>query len=139
MITISQDDETTLYLTRGDTTHEKYNRIGFCFPIKNLETGEIENYKFKPTDKITFAIFEKKSYTKKEILKKKYTLKDIGYVKETECPELILTEEDTKKFELTNKKKTYWYDIVLNDTTTVLGYDENGAKKLIVFPGEEEN
>lgn len=139
MIKINPDDETTLYLTRGDATHEKYNNIAFCYPINNVTTGEVENYKFQPEDEITFVIFEKSGYTRKEILKKKYKLKDIGYLNETEYPELILTEENTKVFELLNKKKTYWYDLVLNDTTTILGYDDENAKKIIVFPGEEED
>lgn len=138
MIAIDNDDETTLYLTRGDATHESYNRLAFCFPIKNLTTGEIENYKFQLDDKITFVVFEKQGYTRKEIIKKEYTLADIGYLAPTEYPEIILTDEDTKKFDLANKRKVYWYDIVLNDDTTILGYDDESGKKLIVFPGTEE-
>lgn len=139
MIAIDNDDETTLFLTRGDATHENYNRLAFCYPIKNLSTGEIENYKFQVNDKITFVVFEKQGYTRKEIIKKEYKLSDIGYLAPTEYPEIILTDEDTKKFDLTNKKKVYWYDIVLNDDTTILGYDNESGKKLIVFPGTEED
>ena len=138
MMAINPDDEVTLYLTRGDATHENYNRLAFYFPIKNITTGEIENYEFQLDDKITFVVFEKKGYTKLEVLKKDYTLRDIGYVNPTQYPEIVLTEEDTKKFELTNKRKVYWYDLILNDDTTILGYDDENAKKLIVFPGAEE-
>ena len=70
---------------------------------------------------------------------KEYTLADIGYTEPTEIVEIPLTKEDTKKFPLLNKKKTYWYDIVLNDTTTILGYDIEGAKELIVFPEAGES
>lgn len=138
MMAIDTDDEVTLYLTRGDATHEDYNRLAFCFPIKNVTTGEIENYEFQLDDKITFVVFEKKGYTRLEILKKEYTLREIGYLSPTEYPEIILTEDDTKKFDLSNKRKVYWYDIVLNDDTTILGYDNDSGKKLIVFPGAEE-
>ena len=81
---------------------------------------------------------KKKGYTKKEVFRKDYTLRDIGYTEPTLCPEIILTEEETKMFPLSNKKQTFWYDLVLNDTTTMLGYDEDGAKKIIVYPEADE-
>jgi len=62
----------------------------------------------------------------------------MGYTEPTQYPEIILTEEDTKAFDLLSKKKTYWYDLVLNDTTTMLGYDEEGASKLVVYPEADE-
>lgn len=139
MIAIDQDDLQTIYLTRGDTPQEKFNRLAFEFPIYNLQTKEIENYVFQLTDKISFVVFDKKGYTKQEIFRKDYTLADIGYTEPTETPELILTEEETSAFPLTNKPKTYWYDIVLNDTTTILGYDTDGAKKIIVYPDADED
>ena len=60
--------------------------------------------------------------------------RELGYTEPTEVVEIPITEEDTKNFPLINKAKTYWFDIVLNDTTTILGYDEDGGKKIIVFP-----
>lgn len=133
------EDKTTIYITRGDTTGE-FNKLAFCLPIFNAETQEDEYYEFKPTDKISFVAFNKKSYTKYEILRKEYILKDIGYTENTIVPEIPLSEEDTKAFPLKNKSTTYWYDIVLNDTLTILGFDHNGAKKIIVYPevGERE-
>lgn len=127
-------EENTIHITRGDTTTGEFNRLAFCLPIYNAETKKDEYYKFKPTDKITFVIFSKKGYTKHEILRKEYTLKDIGYIESTTTPEIPLTEEDTKKLPLLNKKATYWYDISLNDTLTVLGFDNEGSKKLIAYP-----
>lgn len=138
MIAIGEDN-TTLYLTRGDVTHEDYNRLAFYYPIYNFETQEEEEYEFQLDDKISLIIYEKKGYTKKELLKKDYTLRDLGYSIPSTKPEIVLTSEDTKVFELTNKPKTYWYDLVLNDTTTMLGYDFNGAKKMIVYPEYEES
>lgn len=128
------EDKTTIYITRGDTTDGEYNKLAFCLPIYNAEKGEDEYYEFKPTDKITFVAFDKKGYTKHEILRKEYVLKDIGYVENTTSPEIPLTEEDTKAFPLKNKSTTYWYDIVLNDTMTILGFDHDGSKKIIVYP-----
>lgn len=130
-------EDKTIHITRGDATSE-FNRLAFYFPYYDKETETEKNYKFKPTDKISFVVFEKKGYTKSEVLRKEYILADIGYTEPTETPEIPLTAEDTKKFPLTNKAQTYWYDIVLNDTTTILGYDNEGAKKMIVYPAAEE-
>ena len=129
---------TTIHLTRGDATNEKYNRLAFDFPIYNFETEQEENYSFQLDDKISFVVINKKGYTSEELLRKEYTLRDIGYTASTEVVDIPLTEEDTKSFPLVNKPATYWYDIVLNDTTTVLGYDDEGAKRIIVYPEAPE-
>ena len=131
-------EETTIHLTRGDATQDKYNKLAFIFPIYNFATQQEENYKFQPDDKITFVVVNKKGYTKEEILRKEYTLRDIGYTEETEIAELPLTEEETKQFPLSDKAQTYWYDLILNDDTTMLGFDDEGAKKIIVYPEVEE-
>lgn len=131
-------EETTIHLTRGDATQDKYNKLAFIFPIYNFETKQEENYKFQPDDKITFVVINKKGYTREEILRKDYTLRDIGYTEETEIAELPLTEEETKKFPLSDKAQTYWYDLILNDDTTMLGFDNEGAKKIIIYPEVEE-
>lgn len=131
------EDRRTIYLTRGDTTSEFF-RLAFYFPIYNFTTKEEEKYTFKLTDKIAFVVKEKKGYTKQEVLRIEKTIAEMGNVEPTQYPEIQLTEEDTKAFDLLNKRKTYYYDIVLNDTVTILGYDTEGASKLIVFPEAEE-
>ena len=141
MVKIDEEDGETIYLTRGDKTTGNINRLAFNYPICELrkDKEEMELYEFQLTDKITFVVMEKKGYSKREIIRKEYTLKDLGYTEPTTSVEIPLTEEDTKKFPLKNKAKTYWYDLVLNDTTTMLGFNEIGAKKIIVYPevGEE--
>ena len=136
MIAIGEDRQ-TIYLTRGDVPG-KVNRIAFYFPIYNFATKKEEKYKFQLTDKIAFVVKDKKGYTKDEVLRIEKTLAEMGEVEPTEYPEIQITEEDAKAFDLLDKKKTYWYDIVLNDTTTILGYDTDGAKKLVIFPEAEE-
>ena len=133
------EDGRTIELTRGDATQEKYNNLGFRFPIYNVGTGQEEYYEFQPTDKITFVCFPKKGYTNEEILRKEYFVKDLGHVKPTITVGLPLTSEDTKKFPLANKPKRYWYDLVLNDETTIFGMEsENGACQIIVNPESGE-
>lgn len=138
MIGIGEDNQ-TLYITRGDSTQEKFNRLAFQYPIYNIATKQEELYEFQPDDKITFVVMNKNGYLKEELLRKEYTLREMGYLAPTTTPELPLTAEDTKALPLANKKKTYNYDLVLNDEITILGYDDEGAKKLILFPEVEEN
>lgn len=138
MIKIDEDME-TIHITRGDMPNAQFNKLCFCFPIYNFETETEENYEFQLNDKISFVVIDKKGYTKKEIFRIDYKISDIGYTEPTESPEIPLTEVLTKKFPLSNKKQTFWYDIVLNDTTTILGMDEDGAKKIIVYPEVEES
>lgn len=133
MIAIGEDRQ-TIHLTRGDTPQNEFNKIAFEFPIYNFETEEEELYEFQLTDKIAFVVKEKKGYTKIEVLRVEKTISEMGFVEPTTRPEIQLTEEDTKVFELKDKKTVYWYDIVLNDTTTILGYDDEGAKQLIIYP-----
>lgn len=136
MIAIGEDRQ-TLYLTRGDVT-DRFHKLAFYYPIYNFATKKEEKYRFQLTDKITFVVKEKKGYTKTEVLRIEKTIAEMGHIEPTEYPEIEITEEDAKAFDLLDKKKTYWYDIVLNDTTTILGYDVDGAKKLVVFPEAEE-
>lgn len=131
------EDKRTIYLTRGDKT-SKFFRLAFYFPIWNYATQKEEKYTFQLEDKIAFVVKEKKGYTKTEVLRIEKTLAEMGEVEPTQYPEIQLTEEDTKAFDLLDKKKTYWYDIVLNDSITILGYDTEGASKLIIFPEAEE-
>ena len=133
------DDLETLHITRGDTPQAQFNKLCFYFPIYNFETEEEENYKFQLNDNISFVVFNKKGYTKDEIFRLDYKISDLGYTEETETPEIPLTEELMKKFPLSNKRQTYWYNIVLNDTTTILGSDDEGEKKMIVYPEAEES
>lgn len=131
---ISIEDGRTLIITRGDNTND-LNHIAFYLPIYNSATGEEEKYMFKPEDKITFIVSTKKGYTKTKVLVIEHTLKELGYVSETQYPELILTAEDSNMFDALDKKQTYFYEIVLNDTQTIIGHsNEEGAAKLIVLP-----
>lgn len=138
MILIDEEDKQTIYITRGDTPQTDFNVLAFHFPLLNLETEEVEDYEFQLTDEITFTVFEKKGYTKNELLKKTYKISDIAG-EPTVAPSIPLTEADMKVFPISNKKQTYWYDICLNDTTTIIGMDNEGAKKFIVLPGMEED
>ena len=36
--------------------------------------------------------------------------------------------------EMANKPIEFWYEIELNGDSTIIGYDEEGAKRLILYP-----
>ena len=141
-ILIDPEDNRTIYLNRGDET-SKFFPLAFYFPIWNYEEQKEEKYLFQLDDKISVIAMRKKGYTKEEIFRKEYTLRELGYIEPTEYPDIPLTSEDTKKFDLLDKSATYWYDIVLNDTTTILGFMPNDdgkteASRIIVSPESEE-
>ena len=142
MIVVNPEDHRTIYLNRGDETSEFF-RLAFYFPIWNYEEQKEEKYLFQLEDKISFIVKRKKGYTKEEVFRVEKTLREMGEVEPTYYPEIQLTSEDTKKFDLKDKSVTYWFDIVLNDTTTILGFmidddDKIGASKIVVFPDGEE-
>lgn len=137
MITVDKNG-TTIRITRGDATGGYNNKLAFKCPYIDMKTKEKKEMTIKLNDVISFVVYEKKGYTKKEILRKDYTLRQIGYRKETTTPELPLEEIVTKKFPLTNKPVTYWYDIVINNKYTVIGYDDKGPKKVVVYPEADE-
>lgn len=138
MIKIDDDDNTILKITRGDSTSGYNNKVCFVSPIMDMTTETLDYQVIQPTDKITFVVHEKKKYRQKEIFRKEYTLKDVGVMSPTKYPDLVLTKEDTKSFPEKNKPTIYWYDIILNDEKTIIGYDEDGPKQLIVYPEAEE-
>ncbi len=129
MLAVDPEDNVTIHLTRGD----KIENLSFYYPIYDKATETISNYVFKVGDKVSFIVKAKKGYTKEEIFRKDFTIEE-----ETEYPVITLTGEDTKWGEMKNKKTTYWYDIVLNDDTTIVGYDDEGAKKIYLYPEGDE-
>jgi hypothetical protein len=56
---------------------------------------------------------------------------------------MALTKKDTTIGEIINKSREYWYEIELNPDTasqTIIGHDEDGAKKFVLYPeGSEQN
>ena len=131
------DDQRTIHLTKGDATHEDYNRLAFYYPIWDFDNDEETKYEFQLNDVINFIVFEKKGYTKRTILNIASSIENLGYVEPTTTPEIQLTYNDTDKLLVDNKKKTYFYEIVLNGDTTILGSDDEGDSKLIVYPSSE--
>ena len=115
------DDDMSIYLTRGDTA---------LFPVYAMKS-ETERYVFQPGDVVRIKVFEKKA-CENVVLQK-----DFGIEEETEFATIQLNERETKIGEVISKPKDYWYEIELNPFTepqTIVGYDDDGAKVLKLFP-----
>lgn len=114
------NDDQSIYLTRGDAA---------VFNVAVNAGGEA--YTFQPGDVVRIKVFGKKSCDRVELQK------DFPVTEATDSVEMLLTSEDTKIGELIHKPFDYWYEVELNPNThpqTVIGYDEDGAKVLRLFP-----
>lgn len=109
-----KNDGYTIHITRGD---------------KGVIELGIDNYTFSIGDTVELRVYEKKRLDKQPVLSKEITVSKAG-----ETVDIELTAEDTKIGEMINKEKEYWYEIELNDNQTVIGYDEEGAKVLMLYP-----
>lgn len=115
------NEDKTINITRGD--------IG-AFTVDALnEAGE--KYLFQKGDVVRIKVTEKKA------CENVMFQKDFVVEEETEQVEILLTEEETKIGEVISKPTDYWYEIELNPLTnpqTIIGYDEDGAKILRLYP-----
>lgn len=107
-----------IHINRGD-------RLLIEFSIDNGE----DKYSFKEGDKIKFSIYRKKELDKPPVLQKEFT-PTTG----STSVDIDISGEDMKIGEMANKPIEYWYEIELNRDSTIIGYDEDGAKTLILYP-----
>ena len=119
-------DGSTLHLTRGDRGTMKVK-------VKNAKTGEY--YTFPAGSYVSFVVKDKDGYTLADVLRKRVLV-----TSDTDEVEITLTDSDTKIGDMINKRKKYWYNVVVNDDITIMGSDDNGEKILILYPevGEED-
>lgn len=113
-------EENKIHLTRGD-----------CCTI----SLNVEDYTFKAGDVVTFSIYNKRGLDMQPIFQKSITVEQ-----EADSIDLELTSSDTKIGDIKNYPIDYWYEVELNDNQTLIGYDEEGAKILKLYPeGADEN
>lgn len=109
-----------IYLTRGDCCTISFN---------------VENYTFKAGDIVTFCLYNKRAMNEQPVLKKSIIVNQ-----NTDSIDIELTSLETKIGSMKNIPIEYWYEIELNNKQTVIGYDQDGAKILILYPeGADEN
>ncbi len=103
-----------IHITRGDKAS-----INFA----------IDGYKFKTGDTLKLKVYEKNKLNYAPILKIKETI-----TIPSEKVDFKLSSDETKFGKYENSVKEYWYEVTLNDEETLLGYDEDGAKILYLYP-----
>lgn len=83
---------------------------------------------FKPNDVIKFSIVKKDNYDD-VVFQKEFTITE-------ECTEyfLLFTNEEMRIGPMINSKVDYYYEIELNNDTTLLGSDPKGHKKFTLYP-----
>lgn len=114
------NEDLSIYVTRGDAA---------VFSVGAMIDGTA--YAFKADDVVRFKVFAKKDCT--EVVLQK----DVDATEGANAVEITLDKEDTKIGEVISKPVDYWYEVELNPNThpqTIIGYDENGAKVLTLFP-----
>lgn len=104
----------TIELTRGD---------------KAIITLRVSNYTFKQGDVVGFRVYNKGALDKDALIDE-----SIIVAEESEAVAITLSNIVTKIGQMDNKPVVYWYEVSLNDETTVIGYDNRGAKELILYP-----
>ena len=115
------NDDMSIYLTRGDTV--------LLSVTADEEDGTA--HIFRAGDVIRFKVTEKKACDVVVLQK------DVAVTKKADAVDILLTEEETRIGEVISKPTDYWYEIELNpysDPQTIVGYDEDGAKILKLFP-----
>lgn len=94
-----------------------------------------DNYTFNIGDTVSFRVYNNKGLQDLPLIQI-----DIVVTEACSSVDIELTREDTKIGEIENKKVEYWYEIEINKDQTVKGFDEKGAKKLILYPeGADKN
>ena len=81
-------------------------------------------YEFQPNDKIKFNVYEKKGYDKTPLFSKVVTVESA-----TTTVYIPFHEEDTDFVPEINKKNQYWYDVTLNETNTIVGYENSDGER----------
>ncbi len=116
MITINTDK--TIGITRGDVA-------SFTLKVKQSDNTY---YQFKTSDRLYFTV--KKSYADSNYIIRKI----ITFSSPTDTATISLNAYDTNFGSLLASARKYVYDISINETETVVGYDNDGAKYFIIYP-----
>lgn len=115
------NEDKSIYLTRGDACIIKVEVTDNKGNIQTLHEGYI----------VRLKVFDKKGCGCVVLQK------DVKVNSEMTSVQIPLSKEETKIGEIINKPKDYWYEIELNPDKapqTIVGYDEDGAKILKLFP-----
>ena len=112
----------TIYCTRGDK-----GNIPITIPLDEENT---EFYKFQVGDKVRIGVYEEDKLDGCALI-----LKEVEVTEISELVSISLTSDETRIGDIINEPVDYWFEIIFNDDTTILGYDEEtGAKIFKLLP-----
>lgn len=117
-----------IHLTRGDNC-----TIAVKLKINKTNSEKIP-YVFKPGDIVSIGVYNAKGFNSDPLL-----FKEVEVSEQTEEVYIILSSDETKVGEMSNKVIKYWYEIQLNHNQTIIGYDDNGPKLLYLYPEGVDN
>lgn len=120
---------TTIYCTRGDNGNTLGNNIEFGY--EDVDGNPVD---FSIGQKVIFKVFDPKN-VQNVVIQKEINIEEV-------CSSITipLTNEDTSFGNYINKPVKYNYEISIDDTGTIIGYDEDGPKEFILLPegGEKQ-
>lgn len=103
------------------------DKVSFTF---NATDTDGNPYTFLTSDVLTLNVVKPKKYADGVVFTKNFAIETEG-----ENQILELTAIETKSMcEMINEPLTLWYEIVLNDDETLIGYDVDGAKLVVIYP-----
>lgn len=112
----------TIYCTRGDK-----GNVPVTLPTSEDKT---ELYTFKVGDKVRIGVYEEDKLDGCAVI-----LKEVGVEEPTTVVKIPLTSSETKIGKIINEPVDYWYEVILNDEETIIGYDDElGAKIFKLLP-----
>lgn len=122
-------DGFTIYCTRGDDGSTLGNNIEFGY--EDIDGNPVD---FSIGQKVIFKVFDPKN-VQNVVIQKEIDIEEV-------CSSITipLTNEDTSFGNYINKPVKYNYEISIDDTGTIIGYDEDGPKEFILLPegGEKQ-
>ena len=121
------DSEKKIHVTRGDS--------GTI--VITAQNNDGSDHEFQIGDVIRLKVMEKNDVTNIVLTK------DIVVEENSTSIDMGLNSKETRIGEYINSPVTYWYEVELNpetNSTTIIGYDEDGPKELILYPeGKNES
>lgn len=110
----------------------RFNKEDKSIEINRGSTGTIriknKNGSFSIGDKLKLSIVEKGNYDN-VLFQKEYEV-----MEESEFAYITLIPEDTRFCNIISKEETFWYEIELNDSQTLIGFDSEKGKNFIIYP-----
>ena len=115
------DSEKKIHVTRGDS--------GTI--VITAQNNDGSDHEFVAGDVVRLRVMEKKNVANTVLSV------DVKVEEPSISVDMGLNSEQTRLGDYINSPVTYWYEVELNpetNSTTIIGYDEDGAKEFILYP-----